>query len=533
MPSLSELGKQVKAKYPGQYDDVPDQELGVRVQEKFPGAYDDFKDETAQEKPAKKKDNFLGIGNFAKGLAQSAFQLSADKKKADQSLAGLNSSNDELVRRALKLPANDPRREKYLKLAQQNAALASGVQEERAADIPSNREFLTSAANTALTIAGAGSFGAKAVSGAPVSTFRLAGRLAQEPLKKAVGQSGLLSGLLGASERYGQGGSVTDSLKAGAVSGAIGAGTTGLVGGLAKLFRKSTSDVPEAIYRSSTRLPNDSKAGTLLKEGVVGGRKALREKAGKLIADAEAKIAASPDAAKNISIDDVLNYDGIKQLREQARRVGELDRVDEIIRKSITGLRSSTVAEKVPKSLENLEDLIGELTEKAGRGDVTAKKALAKLSEKFVNETDQFTVLEGLKQKRAIDAMTPPSAFADTATQYEARTKNAVADAIRRALSDKSGTVRRQLEREQPAVQLIGELDRYSRAKSNQIPGSIGGVLSRTLLTPAFGTRLARAGYLAGAPARRLDATVLNPQVRQALRAFILAGGNAAAFNQD
>lgn len=42
--TIEDLGKKVKAKYPGQYDDLADGELGRRVKAKFPGAYDDFAD---------------------------------------------------------------------------------------------------------------------------------------------------------------------------------------------------------------------------------------------------------------------------------------------------------------------------------------------------------------------------------------------------------------------------------------------------------------------------------------------------------
>jgi hypothetical protein len=40
--TLDDLGAKVKAKYPGQYDDLPDAEVGQRIQAKFPGQYDDF-----------------------------------------------------------------------------------------------------------------------------------------------------------------------------------------------------------------------------------------------------------------------------------------------------------------------------------------------------------------------------------------------------------------------------------------------------------------------------------------------------------
>lgn len=42
--TIIDLGQKVKAKYPGQYDDIPDAEVGRRVKAKYPGQYDDFKD---------------------------------------------------------------------------------------------------------------------------------------------------------------------------------------------------------------------------------------------------------------------------------------------------------------------------------------------------------------------------------------------------------------------------------------------------------------------------------------------------------
>jgi hypothetical protein len=48
-PTVADLGRRVKAKYAGSYDDLPDDELGRRVKAKFPGSYDDFADHpTAQ-----------------------------------------------------------------------------------------------------------------------------------------------------------------------------------------------------------------------------------------------------------------------------------------------------------------------------------------------------------------------------------------------------------------------------------------------------------------------------------------------------
>lgn len=46
--TVADLGRAVRAKYPGQYDDLNDQQLGVAVKQKYAGQYDDFGDLPAQ-----------------------------------------------------------------------------------------------------------------------------------------------------------------------------------------------------------------------------------------------------------------------------------------------------------------------------------------------------------------------------------------------------------------------------------------------------------------------------------------------------
>lgn len=47
--TVIDLGQKIKAKYPGQYDDLTDEQVGRQVKVKFPGAYDDFADVTAPQ----------------------------------------------------------------------------------------------------------------------------------------------------------------------------------------------------------------------------------------------------------------------------------------------------------------------------------------------------------------------------------------------------------------------------------------------------------------------------------------------------
>ncbi len=73
MATVFDLGQKVKTKYPGAYDDLPDDELGRKVKAKYPGAYDDFVD-VAEAVPAQKPvrtgvGGIKGVGvGAAKGL---------------------------------------------------------------------------------------------------------------------------------------------------------------------------------------------------------------------------------------------------------------------------------------------------------------------------------------------------------------------------------------------------------------------------------------------------------------------------------
>lgn len=49
MATTTELGQKIKAKYPGSYDDMSDNDVGVKTKAKYPGAYDDFTDKPSLE----------------------------------------------------------------------------------------------------------------------------------------------------------------------------------------------------------------------------------------------------------------------------------------------------------------------------------------------------------------------------------------------------------------------------------------------------------------------------------------------------
>lgn len=86
MPTIEDLGKKVKARYPGQYDDLADSEVGKRVKAKHPGAYDDFTESAASQPAPQHWSERLGLQNpiatgvvdaaegAASGLASTVFQ---------------------------------------------------------------------------------------------------------------------------------------------------------------------------------------------------------------------------------------------------------------------------------------------------------------------------------------------------------------------------------------------------------------------------------------------------------------------------
>jgi hypothetical protein len=67
-PDVRELGRRVKAKYPGSYDDLSDEALGRAVKAKYPGRFDDFTDTPAGQlsptpTPRKSAEEILGIAS--------------------------------------------------------------------------------------------------------------------------------------------------------------------------------------------------------------------------------------------------------------------------------------------------------------------------------------------------------------------------------------------------------------------------------------------------------------------------------------
>lgn len=77
MPTLEDLGQKVKAKYPGQYDDISNTELGTRVKAKYPGSYDDF---TAGPEADSGEQKQGGFGNLVRNFVAQLNPIPAIKE---------------------------------------------------------------------------------------------------------------------------------------------------------------------------------------------------------------------------------------------------------------------------------------------------------------------------------------------------------------------------------------------------------------------------------------------------------------------
>jgi len=340
-----------------------------------------------------------------------------------------------------------------------------------------------------------------------------------------VGANSLLGGAYGALNAIEEGKSIKDvgksALASGLTSGAI-RGVTGLTG---RVFGKLTNDVPEAVYKTSTQVPRNTDVKNLLKSGVTGNRAQLREKAEKLVTEAQKKIKSTPGVENpTLTIDDVLSYGPLQRLREKAQRIGELEAVDKAI------------AKVLPKSTQSIDDAllaaetgVNPLSSVKGPIDTKRIAELFRLKKAGTKEVSgPFSLLEALKQKSAIDEFTPQGVFADRSTAITGKAEGEVADALR-SLVHQNPQISESLKQQAPAQALLSELSRYQNAKTGQIPGSLGSIAQRTIFTPGVATRLARLGYKLGSPGRTLSSSEKGQQLLQVLQT-LLRGGAGSAF---
>lgn len=433
------------------------------------------------ERIARGAGRFLGNEKFGEGLGIAAYNMTGDKKNLDKSLQGLQDVTDRLMARAQKLPADDPRRLAYLKMAQDNYARISGTNKDQAEQGPTQGQFLSGAANTAITLAGAGTLGGKTAAGTAMKAGRITRSVASQPLRAAVAQSAGHSGGLAASNTLGSGGDVPDAIRNAALAAAIGGAFTGALGLAGKAIRHGTSTVPHTVYKTSTQMKRGDNAMPLIQENITGNRAQLLTK-GKAMNQGAFQAALADDAAGDLlDPKKALEFGPLKETLERAKRLG--------------GAESE-------QSRKAVEQYI------IGRGGKVSRADLMKLV------TD-------------IDSTTPPAAFQDRSTSIRSTVENAIADAYRNLTQGGQPKIAAQMDRAQASRQLINAVDGQLNAKQG-VPGFIAGLIQRTALTPAIGTRVARAGYMAGAPARFLDQRLITEALRRALKAGVISGANSA-----
>lgn len=116
---------------------------------------------------AQKIGGFLGIENFAKGIGEAAGSIGNDPRNAAAQNA---QASEALIQQAKKLPMGDPRRKQLLAQSMNTAATASQGAQESLDAMPSNRQVVGGALNTAALFApGTGkgaSLGTKVLAGA-------------------------------------------------------------------------------------------------------------------------------------------------------------------------------------------------------------------------------------------------------------------------------------------------------------------------------------------------------------------------------
>ena len=78
MATIIDLGKRVKQKYPGVYDNLPDAEVGRRVKTKYPGSYDDFTEIASTTSVPSPSPEFQSIGaNVGLGAVKGALNTAS------------------------------------------------------------------------------------------------------------------------------------------------------------------------------------------------------------------------------------------------------------------------------------------------------------------------------------------------------------------------------------------------------------------------------------------------------------------------
>lgn len=306
-------------------------------------------------------------------------------------------------------------------------------------------------------------------------------------LGRTVAASAGAGGLLGAGNDLTQGKGVGQAVEHGLEKGAIAGAVTGGIGLLGKGVSALTNKLPQAMYKASVGVPNNTDASILLDEGLYGSRSTMKPAVADALRTVEADIQRSPSMGNAVDLADLNGYQPLKKLGEDTKLAGE-------------GATYKRVLEKLfpPQANPALEDKLFNAEVTANLNDPAQAQKLAEVAKEALQGPGTKTVGEALKMRRAIDQFTPRSAFMDTATGIEANTKNTVADGMRGLIDKAAPDIRPGLDKEQAMIQLQNALKAYDQAKASGIPGTTGNFLQRTVMTPAVATPIAQFGHNTG-----------------------------------
>lgn len=455
---------------------------GVRVNfdgTPTPQDIDEIAAKVAPKAPSKKTTtvekvgDFLGIGDFGRGLGRAVFNATGGMKGVEKSQDGLLKLQNQLIQRFQS--TDDPKRKARLRSAIEGNMKTLGQTnfQDLATGGLTNRQFLTSAGNVALNVALAGTplKGAKGV-----KSFSMARKVAQLPLRSRMLQAGVTGGGLTASKTLSkEGATAKDAALSFLTGGVTSAGLVGLLGLAGKAFSKLTNKTPEGVYKLSTRLPRKTDASGLVEKGITGDRPQLIEKAYKDVARLDNLIKQSPDLNQKIPVSEIMRYEPLKKIVSSAGKVGYGDTADDVIKRILNA--------------------------------------------------KEITLGEALELKKAIDAITPKTLLEGNATtSTQAKVSNAIADALRSIVHKKSPEIGKLLTEQRAPLELIEQMNKQMNRPA-YFGGSILEFIRSLGLTPSVGTRLSRLMYNTGArPMNALSNTVLNDQVRQLLRAGAIRG---------
>lgn len=488
------------------------------------------------ERAARGAGRFLGNEKFGEGLGIAAYNLSGDKRKLDDSLAGLSDVTARAVQRAQSLPEGDPRRAALLHIAQENYGRISGTSKEQADQGPSNREFAAGAANTAINIIGAGTIAGRAPTGATLRTGKLAVSVARQPLKAAVAQSSGMAGGLAGSSTLGQGGTPGEAGRNALVAGGTAGILTGGIGLAAKALSKLTTSGAKGIYGTSARLEERIDPEYAIQRNITGGRQAIERKLTPEFAKVEGVIKASPNAQKQIDLTKLLDDPQFKKLAEQASLGGESRAVAQTARKLFPQLFDEG---KIPADVQKLLDTaepgtpVWEALTKASRefGKTNADdQAFNEAFKGYVHQTTKpdttMKVTDAIAKRRAIQKFTPQGVLRGLpSASAEAETKDALRGALNRQIYETAPDIREPMRQDQVLIAIQNAMEKMGN-RPRTLPGSGPGFIQKTLLTPAIGTRAARELYRLGRPGRFLDQKVITEALRRAIRAGVISGAS-------